>query len=360
MSTLFLSYRSTDEVRALKLADALRSHGFNVWRDGEQLVLGENWRSQIEQALVDCDVLLVLWPIGANTEDTKWVRYEALVAHEQGKLLQATFGRGAVPPSEPIDFSALQSANLTHWPPIFGAAQDPVVLDVVAAIKAKVAGTSPPAPKGRLALLRQRILAGFGGACLVGGGGGFGMDVYNVQAMACTAGTGAFEAAISDSCGALRLGDRPTKDERLAYAAIKPNTPQTCTQLRAFVATYNDSSVSDLPAQADRRISARISSRFEEWTPSADEAVINESRAPLSPSPTIAAAQAAARAEIQRDAPQTCETTGVPNEKRANMMNSIDVKDYNCPPDPRSGYTCSARYIVTCGMEERAVVETCN
>jgi hypothetical protein len=356
MTKVFLSYKSFDRARALKVADALEHHGFEVWVDKDDLRAGETWRQEIEDALDKSEFVLVLWPTDPDEKSGNWVRFEAARAFEQGKLFQATFGDKAKVPKSPFDFSSVEGFNLEHFGHLvryYSEKIDPVILEIRDAIWAKRDGVQVPTPTAHRKIAERRALysliaASFCGVVIIA------LGILQLQNEICSS-----NSYISDTCGSIGIGRRPTREERLDYAAIFPNTPETCLKLRIFSATYREKSVSNLPSKANQRITEATVARSATWSPTADEAVINESRAPLFPSATTLTAQAAARSEVKRDARQTCETTGVANERRANKMKSIELHSYNCPPDPRGGYTCTARYSVTCGMEERAVVETC-
>jgi hypothetical protein len=51
MSHAFISYVQEDKDQVERLCEELRSHGFEVWLDREQLLPGERWRSAIRRAI---------------------------------------------------------------------------------------------------------------------------------------------------------------------------------------------------------------------------------------------------------------------------------------------------------------------
>jgi len=58
---IFLSYARQDKPIAKKLEQALRAHGYAVWRDQESIYGGQNWPKAIGEAVVANDVALLVW-----------------------------------------------------------------------------------------------------------------------------------------------------------------------------------------------------------------------------------------------------------------------------------------------------------
>jgi adenylate cyclase len=106
--TVFVSYARTDEPQAERVASALRAKGFEVWRDDE-LPAHRAYTEVIEERLRDAAAVVVLW--SADAIASQWVRAEADVARNSGKLIQASLD-GSMPP---LPFNQIQSADLSGW-----------------------------------------------------------------------------------------------------------------------------------------------------------------------------------------------------------------------------------------------------
>ncbi|MCC6614075.1 MAG: TIR domain-containing protein [Anaerolineae bacterium] len=60
MSQIFISYSRTDEAFARQLAEALSNADAKVWLDVEDIPVGMNWSSAIQQGLDTCDLMIVI------------------------------------------------------------------------------------------------------------------------------------------------------------------------------------------------------------------------------------------------------------------------------------------------------------
>jgi tetratricopeptide (TPR) repeat protein len=90
MTKLFLSYAREDADIAERLARSLeRSGDHDVWWDRD-LVGGASFGPEIEQQLRDCDVVIVLWSTASVL--SSWVRDEAAIGRDAGKLLPLSIG----------------------------------------------------------------------------------------------------------------------------------------------------------------------------------------------------------------------------------------------------------------------------
>lgn len=58
---VFLSYNRNDKVAVVKLAEALRDSGLNVWLDDWVLPLGEPWQRALEEAITAIPAVLILF-----------------------------------------------------------------------------------------------------------------------------------------------------------------------------------------------------------------------------------------------------------------------------------------------------------
>jgi adenylate cyclase len=108
MSDVFVSYARSDEPQAKRVAEALRSLGYHVWRDDE-LPAHRPYSEVIEERLKSAKAVVVLW--SAEAVKSQWVRAEADAARSAGTLVQALLD-GNIPP---MPFNQIQCADLSVW-----------------------------------------------------------------------------------------------------------------------------------------------------------------------------------------------------------------------------------------------------
>ena len=108
MSHVFISYARPDEPLARLIADELRGHGFEVWRDDE-LPAHRPYAEVIEERVKGAKAVVVLW--SAEAVQSQWVRAEADTARAALTLVQATLD-GTMPP---MPFNQIQCADLKGW-----------------------------------------------------------------------------------------------------------------------------------------------------------------------------------------------------------------------------------------------------
>jgi adenylate cyclase len=108
MSDVFVSYARPDEPQSERVADALRTDGYQVWRDDE-LPAHRAYTEVIEERLKSAKAVVVLW--SAEAAKSEWVRAEADAARAAGTLVQATLD-GCLPP---MPFNQFQCADLKGW-----------------------------------------------------------------------------------------------------------------------------------------------------------------------------------------------------------------------------------------------------
>ena len=108
MADIFVSYARPDEPQAERVAEALRSQGYRVWRDDE-LPAHRSYADVIEERIKSANAVVVLW--SAKAARSQWVRAEADAARAAGTLVQATID-GGIPP---MPFNQIQCADLKGW-----------------------------------------------------------------------------------------------------------------------------------------------------------------------------------------------------------------------------------------------------
>src|SRR5690349_13382978 len=108
MSHVFISYARSDEASAVRVADALREQGYDVWRD-DQLPAHKAYTEVIEERLKSAKAVLVLW--SAEAAKSEWVRAEADFARNAGTLIQARLD-AAMPP---LPFNQIHCVSIEGW-----------------------------------------------------------------------------------------------------------------------------------------------------------------------------------------------------------------------------------------------------
>lgn len=58
--SIFISYSSIDREFALWLKDEFRKDNYSLWRDGDRIEAGSEWRTQLEKGLETCRLMIVL------------------------------------------------------------------------------------------------------------------------------------------------------------------------------------------------------------------------------------------------------------------------------------------------------------
>lgn len=131
MSEIFISYARSTEGEARRIAEALRALGYDVWWD-EQLPVHRDYSEVLEERLRAARAVVVLW--SAEAAKSQWVRAEADVAREAGKLVQLTLDGAPLP----MPFNRIQCADLAGWTGEAASAGWRKVVDSIA----ELAGTS--------------------------------------------------------------------------------------------------------------------------------------------------------------------------------------------------------------------------
>ena len=108
MPHIFVSYARSTELQAHMIADALRSAGYEVWRDDE-IPANRAYSEVIEERLTSAKAVIVVW--SAEAAKSHWVRAEADKAREACTLIQTTVD-GTLPP---MPFNQIQCADLSGW-----------------------------------------------------------------------------------------------------------------------------------------------------------------------------------------------------------------------------------------------------
>lgn len=142
MSDLFVSYKSEDRDRVAPLVAALKAAGVALWWDAH-LGGGSAWRETIEAELNAARCVLVVWSARSTGPEGRFVRDEASRALQRGVYLPVQIDSVTLP----LGFGEVQALPLTGWK---GNAADRRCTDVVAAVRAMIAGAPQPMPAPRL------------------------------------------------------------------------------------------------------------------------------------------------------------------------------------------------------------------
>ena len=80
---VFVSYNSKNEDFAELVKMKLEKEGIEVWKDTIQIAAGSEWRNEIDQGLINCDVIIVL--LNEIAVQSSYVTYEWAFALGRGK-----------------------------------------------------------------------------------------------------------------------------------------------------------------------------------------------------------------------------------------------------------------------------------
>ncbi len=136
MGRIFLSYARGDRLCAERLASVLEEHGHAVWWD-RHLDGGEEFADEIESELNAAEAVLVVW--SAQSIKSRWVRDEAAVGGESGRLVPITID-GSLPP---MGFRQFHTLDLNGWK---AGRRDKRTDDLIHAIERRVANA--PSDRG--------------------------------------------------------------------------------------------------------------------------------------------------------------------------------------------------------------------
>jgi hypothetical protein len=341
MSDVFVSYKREDEARIGRLVQALERRGFSVWWD-RGLPGGEGWRAGIEAALAEAGCVIVAWTEASVGPHGDFVRDEAARAKARGVLVPVLLD-GVVPP---LGFGELQAIDLARWK---GSARDPFFGDLCATIRARLDHRPPPPATAPMKRLVRRMTYSGIATLLAIAAGGFAVNALGAQDGACAASP--LQPFASDACGALGLGHRPSRTERLAWSAHQAGS---CTALREHLARFPDGAYRELAAGM---LAARTVTDKEEWLSTTRRLALFVGQ------DTVAATDEAARAAAldrgRQAAARLCGGFAATGSFRLTSATS-EPAQWQCDRT-RGGVSCGFEGAAACALEERTVAqsETC-
>lgn len=80
---IFISHSNQDSEATLGIVDALRSAGYGVWVDFENIRGGAEWLCEIEAGIERCDAVVLV--LSASSRESSWVERECLYAYQLRK-----------------------------------------------------------------------------------------------------------------------------------------------------------------------------------------------------------------------------------------------------------------------------------
>src|SRR5258705_8324592 len=151
MADIFISYKKEDAGRVIRMVEALRAEGFDVWWD-HGIKAGSEWDRSIHKELYSAKVVIAIWSDASVA--APWVKEEAMVGKNRGVLVPARID--AVDP--PLGFMMIQAADLVDW---HGDRADPRWAHFLDAVRGILTGgsglgTAAPAPAGLTARVPSR------------------------------------------------------------------------------------------------------------------------------------------------------------------------------------------------------------
>lgn len=340
MSHIMISYKREDEARVARIVRALEKQNLPVWWD-QNLPAGEEWRKNIEAAVDAAQCVIVVWSALSVGPEGGFVRDEASRASGRGVLVPVRIDKVAAP----LGFGELQAIDLTAWN---GDVRDSYFLDLVEACRAKLENRPAKVAKGPAGRLLRRAAAGSFAGTALAFVASVSTNLFHVQDHMCTIPVA--QPQVSDLCGGLHLGGRPSYAERIAWAG-RPSG--SCAALREIIARFPDGAYRG--KAADLLAGAKIT-RASTFTadPRTARGYVRQSEAPFG---TIGAAQTDARARAQADAAQMgCAPVDANQRLQGADITSVT---FDCRASPLGGQACAADYVANCRIESRQLVEQC-
>jgi adenylate cyclase len=137
VARIFLSYARDDADAAKQLAGCISEAGHDVWWD-RHLHGGSRFAAEIEQALKDAEVVVVLW--SPHSIGSAWVQDEAAEGRDSGRLVPVSLGSA----KPPLGFRQFQTVDLGSWD---GTGKPDAVAELLDAIGRTCAPDAAPEDK---------------------------------------------------------------------------------------------------------------------------------------------------------------------------------------------------------------------
>jgi adenylate cyclase len=137
LARIFLSYARDDADAAKQLAGCISEAGHDVWWD-RHLHGGSRFAAEIEQALKDAEVVVVLW--SPHSVGSAWVQDEAAEGRDSGRLVPVSLASA----KPPLGFRQFQTVDLGSWD---GTGKPDAVVELLEAIGRTCAPDAAPQDK---------------------------------------------------------------------------------------------------------------------------------------------------------------------------------------------------------------------
>lgn len=226
--------------------------------------------------------------------------------------------------------------DLTGWR---GSPRNVFFQDLRRYLEAASQECPPPAPRGPLVRFAQRMCAGLTIGVIVAFVFGFALNLLELQNNLCS--INFRQPDVSDFCGKYGLGDKPTREERVAWEA---RDPRSCEALRTHIDTYGDTG--ELFDRAAAMLEARRTVTNETWSAMSQ-------RTPFSQSISVkgAATRDAAQSEALRDAAANAEA-GCQAFAESDFYRFVD---FEVSPTEWDCFTSSGQHY--CGFDGTRICE---
>jgi len=103
---VFLSYAHQDKAWVSEFAAALREGGVTAWFDVHDLLPGERWQEQIQEALRESSTLIVI--VGPRNVQSPWIFFELGAAVADNKRIIPVLAEGMLPEAMPVPLRQFQ------------------------------------------------------------------------------------------------------------------------------------------------------------------------------------------------------------------------------------------------------------
>lgn len=174
----------------------------------------------------------------------------------------------------------------------------------------------------------------------------FGFNLFGAQDQVC--GIYLVQPQLSDACGSLGLGNRPTRTERIAW---QDREPGSCEALRSHIKDFPEGAYRN--AAADILAGRQVTQR-EAWTPATRRLVLFTGHA-APPSGTEPKARAMALARAKDSAERLCKGFAATASFHFTAA-SPTAQQWNCS-QVSGGVVCGFEGEAVCEIEERQIQE---
>jgi hypothetical protein len=340
MSFAFISYKREDEIHVARLAQALEAAGTPVWWD-RGLPNGESWHTAIEERLDASGCVIVVWSHASVAPEGRYVRDEARRGLDRNSLVPVI-----IDPIKalPLGFGEIQAIDLSRWR---GDPKDPFFQDLVAAIQAKFSGAAAPKPRGPVGRLRRRLLLGGASSAGLALTAALAMNAFGAAGRICK--IPGPQPALSDLCGALRLGGRPSQAERLAW---ERRPLGQCEALRTHINRFPEGAYR---GEAEALLAARRVQRQDNWRPATRDLPLFEAAEDESRVGSRDQAQTRAISHAAEDAARLCKSFA--SGALFRFVSATPVAEVWSCASQGAGVTCGFDGHAACALEERRIVE---